>query len=73
VFGPKDQRKAQRAGRKKNSLTGNYMGDMEFLASCCIVGRVGGTRPAHRRRTPGHAQRERIRCPESGTKKRLKG
>ena len=31
------------------------MGDMEFLASCCIVGR------------------ERIRCPESGTKKRLKG
>ena len=42
------------------------MGDMEFLASCCIVGRVGGTRPAH-------AQRERIRCPESGTKKRLKG
>ena len=37
------------------------MGDMEFLASCCIVGRVGGTRPAH------------IRCPESGTKKRLKG
>ena len=57
----------------KNSLTGNYMGDMEFLASCCIVGRVGGTRPAHRRRTPGHAQRERIRCPESGTKKRLKG
>ena len=49
------------------------MGDMEFLASCCIVGRVGGTRPAHRRRTPGHAQRERIRFPESGTKKRLKG
>ena len=57
-------------GPQKNSLTGNYMGDMEFLASCCIVGRVGGTRPAHRRRTPGHAQRERIRCPESGTKKR---
>ena len=21
------------------------MGDMEFLASCCIVGRVGGPRP----------------------------
>ena len=52
---------------------GASRGDMEFLASCCIVGRVGGTRPAHRRRTPGHAQRERIRCPESGTKKRLKG
>ena len=49
------------------------MGDMEFLASCCIVGRVGGTRPAPRRSQPGHAQRERIRCPESGTKKRLKG
>ena len=60
-------------GPQKNSLTGNYMGAMEFLASCCIVGRVGGTRPAHRRRTPGQTQRERIRCPESGTKKRLKG
>ena len=59
--------------RRSDDLSITEIEAMEFLASCCIVGRVGGTRPAHRRRTPGHAQRERIRCPESGTKKRLKG